>query len=149
MSILSPSHYEQRCIRTISFNNSLLSMSIRTRLHLYQYWIPLAWSASHKNYLVQQYFIIKVNPDTTLSVSISNPSSYDWRGMRTIQFNNNSLSMSIQTQLYLYQYSIYIFLSRKWFRRLLVRKPRSNYSHTVIKVESNSNWMYFGFYVTS
>ena len=33
-----------------------------------------------------------------------NPSCYDLRGIRAIQFNSTKLSMSIRTQLYLYQY---------------------------------------------
>ena len=96
-------------------------MSIRIRLYLYQY------------------FTINVNLDTTLSVSIPNPSSFDQQGKRTIQFNNTLLSMSIWTQLFLYRFLIYIYLSRKRFRTLLVGKPRNNYPHTVINAESNSN----------
>ncbi len=55
--------------RTNKFNDTLLSMSIRTRLYLYQCSIPLTLLGEPLElWSVQQYFNMNVNPETTLSV---------------------------------------------------------------------------------
>ena len=97
-SILNPSHYDRRGIRLVSSTivqyqrqfglnficiSTLLSMSIKTPLYLYQY------------------FTINVNQDTTLSV----PVLYNQCQLgHNFICTSTLLSMSIRTQLYLYQY---------------------------------------------
>ena len=83
------------------------------------------------------------------------PSSHSYNSIRNSRFTWIPLPISIRIQLSLYSQvsvpqivSIYIqiqfYISREWFRALLVRKPRNNYYHTVIKAESNTNWVILG-----
>ena len=94
--------------KILVFNALLLKLPIQTRINPWVQLNPSRWSTRH---IRTQFSTILYYPAMALSVSILNPSRYDWRGIRTSQFNNTSISMSIRTFIcilwYIWSYQIH------------------------------------------